>query len=1149
MSQIADYNIESDLDYKNIEKKINFLLEQLDNAEDKDKRKEIIDEINQIKQLLTTKRKDTNYYPDYEDKNFLQKLLKKKEFNMNKENKINKKIVQKEFFELTNNQKFIKKLISPNTPYRTLYLYHGVGVGKTCSSIQISHNFRKYYTKRTLVLLPATNLKGNFKKELFNLLKYKKKDDNMEQCLGNYYLHKIYNRASLNSIDLKKRVNKIINNDYEFLGFGEFVNIIDRLKKNSQNYKVFNEKIRKKFDDRVIIVDEIHNMRLISDKEVGKKIPKIFHDVLDKLKNNVLVLLSATPMFNDYKEIKFILNTIKINNKNPKILNKTSIFENEDNNILNEDFKKDLIETTSRFISYMRGENPYTFPIRIYPSINNDKNILDPKDYPLIDIYGEKIKDKEQIKYLELIKTNMSELQETIYNTIKTKEIDEDEDDNIVSDNTDLQQRVQVSNIVFPNDTILDNNKLDTNFDIKRTYGLNGLKEIVKGFDEMKLEYKKDVLDKYGEIFSKSNIGKYSPKIDKIVDYIDNSDGIVLVYSRYIFSGIIPLALCLEHQGYSKYDNKLMKKSKKINKGKYIIISGNNKLSNNIETELSIVNDSDNKNGEKIKVVIISESGTEGLDFKNIRQIHIMEPWYNMNRIEQIIGRGVRNYSHFDLPDAKRNTTIYHYVNMIQDTNKETVDFRMYRISENKQKKISIIEKIMKENSIDCNLNEEKLSYKNINKTIITSDSSSNGNKMIKYDIGDRDYTRMCDYGKCNFKCKTKVNLDDTTNDNTYDKEILYYDINVMKKYLMEYFKKNNSGSIEKLKNEIDTKYYDLIYFALNDLVNNKILFKNNKGRLGYIINRSNLYIFQPKDIEDNKILLKERLNKSKLIPKKIRITELEKPEINKNNKSIKSDKVSNNLNNVISTKKDINTLYKLKYKSILLELKRDEKDTGFIENNKKYIVDMIIDNLEEKNLLELYADLLNEKIDKDYLDEIKKSLKRAKLLIMDNKDKNKIESIYNYYNDTFICKVNGKIEVCSPNKYNQYKEKLKNKIIKFKKNKEIINNGFIQIKNSKIFNKIIDLDKKDGEKKVSGTVCLTTSTINIGKITKFIGIYDKQREYTKITEKNNFQLLNREKNKYNKINLCTIYQLLLRKSNDKEKIVFSRPLIYNVKV
>ena len=31
----------------------------------------------------------------------------------------------------------------------------------------------------------------------------------------------------------------------------------------------------------------------------------------------------------------------------------------------------------------------------------------------------------------------------------------------------------------------------------------------------------------------------------------------------------------------------------------------------------------------------------------------------HLNRLEQIIGRGVRNYSHFDLPDTKRNTTIY----------------------------------------------------------------------------------------------------------------------------------------------------------------------------------------------------------------------------------------------------------------------------------------------------------------------------------------------------------------------------------------------------------------------------------------------------------------------------------------------------------
>ena len=66
-----------------------------------------------------------------------------------------------------------------------------------------------------------------------------------------------------------------------------------------------------------------------------------------------------------------------------------------------------------------------------------------------------------------------------------------------------------------------------------------------------------------------------------------------------------------------------------------------------------------NINGKNIKVIIISKSGTEGLDFKFIRQVHIMEPWYNMNLIEQTIGRAVRNCSHKDLPFEKRNVQIY----------------------------------------------------------------------------------------------------------------------------------------------------------------------------------------------------------------------------------------------------------------------------------------------------------------------------------------------------------------------------------------------------------------------------------------------------------------------------------------------------------
>ena len=60
-------------------------------------------------------------------------------------------------------------------------------------------------------------------------------------------------------------------------------------------------------------------------------------------------------------------------------------------------------------------------------------------------------------------------------------------------------------------------------------------------------------MKKFGPLFDKSHIGIYS-KIESLIDIINQRKGIVFVYSNYIQSGLIPLALALEHQGYTKYD-------------------------------------------------------------------------------------------------------------------------------------------------------------------------------------------------------------------------------------------------------------------------------------------------------------------------------------------------------------------------------------------------------------------------------------------------------------------------------------------------------------------------------------------------------------------------------------------------------------------
>ena len=77
---------------------------------------------------------------------------------------------------------------------------------------------------------------------------------------------------------------------------------------------------------------------------------------------------------------------------------------------------------------------------------------------------------------------------------------------------------------------------------------------------------------------------------------------------------------------------------------------------------------------------------SEGLDFKNIRQVHIIEPWYNLSRHSQIIGRAIRKNSHINLPDEEQNVEVFEYCAHMNSKTKlqetETVDLRIYRNAE-----------------------------------------------------------------------------------------------------------------------------------------------------------------------------------------------------------------------------------------------------------------------------------------------------------------------------------------------------------------------------------------------------------------------------------------------------------------------------------
>jgi hypothetical protein len=78
---------------------------------------------------------------------------------------------------------------------------------------------------------------------------------------------------------------------------------------------------------------------------------------------------------------------------------------------------REILERNTRgYISYLRGNNPYDFPIRISAKYNIPNKLVDLTNYPLKDITGKKLNKNDKIKYLELVDCKMSGAQLEILN-------------------------------------------------------------------------------------------------------------------------------------------------------------------------------------------------------------------------------------------------------------------------------------------------------------------------------------------------------------------------------------------------------------------------------------------------------------------------------------------------------------------------------------------------------------------------------------------------------------------------------------------------------------------------------------------------------------------------------------------------------------
>ena len=237
-------------------------------------------------------------------------------------------------------------------------------------------------------------------------------------------------------------------------------------------------------------------------------------------------------------------------------------------------------------------------------------------------------------------------------------------------------------------------------------------KVILKSYDQ-KIKYALQQLEKKEEeylVFDK--LKEYSPKFHKILENLDiqggeKHRGLHLIYSQFrTLEGIGIFTIVLRANGYAQFKIRKEKgefildiSPEDLSKPKYVLYTGKEdddekeivrnifngtweyipiKLRKELQQKFGVDN---NNFGQIIKVIMITASGAEGISLKNVRFVHILEPYWHPVRIEQVIGRARRICSHQELPPSLQTVEVFLYLMIFS---KEQLEDDRYKEIRNK---------------------------------------------------------------------------------------------------------------------------------------------------------------------------------------------------------------------------------------------------------------------------------------------------------------------------------------------------------------------------------------------------------------------------------------------------------------------------------
>ena len=581
-------------------------------------------------------------------------------------------------------QIFISKIMDYNGPYKDILVYHGLGAGKTASTINLYNVLYNSNPGWNVFILLKATLRPNWVKEIDKWLQTEDKQFRLD--------------------NIKFISYDAPNADKSFM---DAVKNADTSKKN------------------LYVIEEAHNFirnvySNISSKG-GKRAQMIYDYIIqDKRENDGVrvVLLSATPTVNKPFELGLVFNLLRpgIFPKSEAEFNKIYVSGTGGFERLNPTKKNNFQRRILGLVSYYIGSTPDYFASKKVDYVDVPMSVYQEDIYN----YFEGLEDKIAKKSKGKSQTYMSYTRQAANFVFPP-----------MAQGMSGENRPRPRNFKL-NDKIDRGKELEADKDDDKYYNVQQYIDTVEKYASMFDSYLNDfyqkdkkegytlaedilkIREKY--VYDLTEFAQKEEKKSSLFDAMYNcsakfimvilnilrSPGPVLVYSNYVLmEGLQIFKIYLKYFGFSAF--------KDVNSGvddfRYMEYHGGIDVvqrGKNVDQ----YNVTENKHGKLIKIIMISPAGAEGLSLYNTRQVHIVEPYWHEVRIEQMIGRAVRLCSHKSLPMKERHVDVFRYksVRKEQGDKKITADQLIENLARSKQGLLQSFEDAVKEAAIDCEL-------------------------------------------------------------------------------------------------------------------------------------------------------------------------------------------------------------------------------------------------------------------------------------------------------------------------------------------------------------------------------------------------------------------------------------------------------------